>query len=255
MQLKTNAFKAALKSGPAQIGYWVGTGDPYVTEIFASTGFDWLLLDGEHGPNDLRSVLSQLQAMAAYPTHPVVRPVKGDAAILKQLLDVGVQNFLIPMVETAEQAQALVRATRYPPAGIRGVGTALARASAWKQIPDYLQRANDEICLLLQVESATALEHLDAIAATDGVDGVFFGPADLAASMGHLTDPGHPDVKAAIDDGIRRVQAHGKAAGILMLDEQRAHHYLDLGARFVAVGVDTISIVGAAKAVLGKYRS
>ncbi|MDN5842211.1 MAG: 4-hydroxy-2-oxoheptanedioate aldolase [Alcaligenaceae bacterium] len=254
MEMKTNAFKAALRSGPAQIGFWVGTGDPYVTEIFASVGYDWLLIDGEHGPNDLRSTLGQLQAMAGHTSQAVVRPVKGDAAILKQLLDIGAQNLLVPMVESAEQARALVAATRYPPAGIRGVGTALARASAWKQIPDYLERANAEICLLAQVESATALKDLDGIAATEGIDGVFFGPADLSASMGHLTNPGHPDVQKAIDEGIKCVQSHGKAVGILTTNEGLAHHYLELGARFVAVGVDTISMVTSAKSLLEKYR-
>lgn len=250
----TNHFKRALRGSQPQIGFWTGNADPYVTSIFASTGYDWLVIDGEHGPNDLRSILGQLQAMAAYPTAPVVRPAKGDATTIKQLLDVGAQNLLIPMVETAQQAAELVAATRYPPEGIRGVGSALAYASRWKQIPDYLKRANDEICLLVQAESITAIDNLDAIAATEGVDGVFFGPADLGASMGYLHDPANPAVQEAVLDGMRRVLAHGKAAGILTTNREFAQRCIDIGAQFVAVGVDTLLMTQAAKQLLASYQ-
>lgn len=252
--MKKNPFKAALQANKQLIGCWVGTASPYLTEIYASIGFDWLALDGEHGPNDLRSILGQLQAMAGYDSAPVVRLPHGDATRIKQLLDAGAQNLLIPMVESAEQAAALAAAMRYPPQGVRGVGTALARASQWKQIPDYLQRANEEVCLLVQAETVTAMEHLEEIAAVDGVDGVFFGPADLAASMGLILEPGHPSVKAAVEEGMKLVLSKGKAAGILTADKAFAQRCLDLGAQFVAVGVDTLMIVNSARALLQQYR-
>lgn len=252
--MKKNPFKQALQANQQLIGCWVGTADPYVTEIFASVGFDWIVLDGEHGPNDLRSILGQLQAMAAYDTAPVVRPVCGDAAMLKQLLDVGAQNLLVPMVDTAEQAAALAAATRYPPQGIRGVGSALARASRWKQVPDYLQRANEEVCLLVQAETVTAMDNLEEIAAVDGVDGVFFGPADLAASMGQILDPGNKAVQQAVEDGMKLVLSKGKAAGILTTNQAFAQRCLDLGAQFVAVGVDTLLMTNSAKGLLDRYR-
>ncbi|MFA5664514.1 aldolase/citrate lyase family protein [Castellaniella sp.] len=252
--MKPNAFKQALRSNQAQIGLWAGTADPYVTEILAGTGFDWLVIDAEHAPNDLRTILGQLQAMAPYPTAPVVRTPSADPAGLKQLLDIGAQNLLIPMVDTAEQARALAAATRYPPQGTRGVGTALARAARWKLIPDYLQRANDEICLMVQVESVRALENLEAITAVDGVDGVFFGPTDLGASMGHIHDPGNPAIRQAVEDGMRTVLSMGKAAGVLTTSQAFAQSCLALGAQFVAVGLDTLLIIDAAKALLEKYR-
>lgn len=252
--MKKNPFKEALRANKQLIGCWVGTASPYLAEMYASIGFDWLALDGEHGPNDLRTILGQLQAMAAYDTAPVVRPPHGDATRLKQLLDVGAQNLLIPMVDSAEQAAALVAATRYPPQGMRGVGTALARAAQWKQVPDYLQRANEEVCLLVQAETVAAMDHLEEMAAVEGVDGIFFGPADLAASMGHLLEPGHPDVRRAVEDGIKLVRSKGKAAGILATDKAFAQRCLDLGAQFVAVGVDTLMIVNSARALLGQYR-
>lgn len=249
-----NFFKQALQAGRAQIGLWVGLADAYAAEALAGTGFDWLLLDGEHAPNDVRSVLAQLQAVAPYPVHPVVRPVIGDAALIKQYLDVGAQSLLVPMIETAEQAERTVAATRYPPRGVRGVGSALARASRWSQIEDYVSRADDEMCVLVQVETRKGLDSLDAIVRVDGVDGVFFGPADLSASMGLLGQPGHPDVQAAIEDGIRRVRAAGKAPGVLSTDHATARRYLDAGAQFVAVGIDTSLLVRAARELAAKFK-
>lgn len=254
MQMQPNPFKRALQDGPPQIGLWVGLADPYVAELLASTGYDWLLLDGEHAPNDVRQVLAQLQAMAPYASHPIVRPVQGDVALIKQYLDVGAQTLLIPMVETAEQATRMVAATRYPPRGIRGVGSALARASRWGQVDGYLHKADDEMCVLVQIESAKALEQLDAIAAVEGVDGVFFGPADLSASMGHLGRPTEPAVQQAIAEGIARVRRAGKAAGILSADPALARSYLDMGAQFVAVGVDTTMMVRAARELLRAFK-
>ena len=249
-----NPFKHALAGRRPQIGLWLGLADAYCAEICAGAGFDWLLIDGEHAPNDVRSTLAQLQALAPYPAAPVVRPPVGETHLIKQYLDLGVQTLLVPMVDTPEQARQLVQATRYPPQGIRGVGSALARASRWNAVPDYLARANDEICLLVQVESRRGLEHLDEIAAVDGVDGVFIGPADLSASLGHLGNPGHPEVTAAIEDALTRTIRAGKAAGLLSADERLARRALDLGATFVAVGVDTTLLARAARTLAASFR-
>jgi 4-hydroxy-2-oxoheptanedioate aldolase len=253
MDMMRNGFKRALQAGRPQIGLWLALANAYGAELLAPTGFDWLLLDAEHAPNDVRSVLAQLQATAAYPVHPIVRPVSGDPALLKLYLDLGVQTVLIPMVDTPEQAAAAVAATRYPPQGIRGVGSATARASRWNQIPDYLAHANDEVCVLVQAESVSALHHLAAIAAVDGVDGVFFGPADLAASMGLLGKPLDPAVQAAIEAGIAIVRKTGKAAGSIMSDPRMARHYLDLGVTVMAVGLDTSLLVDAATALAAAF--
>ena len=239
MEIKQNAFKAALKNSErAQIGLWLGLADPICAEICAGAGFDWLLIDGEHAPNDVRSILAQLQAVAPYPAHPIVRPVSGDVQLIKQLLDVGAQTLLIPMVETADQARLLVSAMRYPPVGIRGVGAALARASQWNRVTNYLHEANDQMCLLVQVETRLGLKNLDAISAVEGVDGVFIGPSDLSAALGHLGRPSHPDVQQAIENAIGRIRASGRAAGILTTDDAQARRYLSLGCNFVAVGLD-----------------
>ena len=254
MQTPVNTFKAALAQPAAQIGLWLGLADPYAAELCATAGFDWLLVDGEHGPNDLRSMLAVLQAVAAYPAHPVVRVPQGDAALIKQVLEIGATTLLVPMVETAEQARQLVRATRYPPQGMRGVGSGLARSSRWSAYPRYLQDANDQVCLLVQVETAAALEQVEAIAAVDGVDGVFIGPADLSASMGYLGQPGHPSVRAAIEQALARILAAGKAPGILTLDEALARHYISLGCRFVAVGVEATMLAQATRALASRFK-
>ncbi len=250
-----NPFKAALTQKQSQIGLWLGLADPYCAEICAGAGFDWLLIDGEHAPNDVRTTLSILQAVAPYPVSPVVRPPVGEVHLVKQYLDLGVQNLLVPMIDTAEQARRMVAATRYPPQGIRGVGSALARASRWNAVPDYLHRANDEICLLVQAETKMALDNLDAILEVDGVDGVFIGPADLSASLGHLGNPGHPDVVQAIEGAITRIVAAGKAAGILSADEKLSRRYLELGVTFVAVGVDTTLLARGARALAQSFKA
>lgn len=233
-----NSFKTALNEGRKQIGLWLSMASPYSAEMCATAGFDWLLIDGEHAPSELQTTLSQLQAVAPYAAHPIVRVVQGEPSRIKQLLDIGVQTLLIPMVETAEQAKAMVSATRYPPEGIRGVGSAVARASRWNARPDYVHQANEEVCLLVQVETVKALENLESICAVDGVHGVFIGPADLAASMGHLGNPGHPDVQAAIEKAIEMIKSSGKSVGTLTGDVAQAKRYLALGAQFVAVGIE-----------------
>ncbi|OWJ91622.1 2,4-dihydroxyhept-2-ene-1,7-dioic acid aldolase [Pseudomonas sp. A46] len=254
MQLPINTFKQRLQSGQPQIGLWLGLADAYCAELAANAGFDWLLLDGEHAPNDLRSLLAQLQAIAPYPAQPIIRPPIGDAALIKQLLDIGAQTLLVPMVESAEQAAGLVRAMRYPPAGIRGVGSALARASRWNSIPGYLDRADEQMCLLVQIENLDGLANLDAIAAVDGVDGVFIGPADLSAAMDHRGNPGHPEVQAAIEGAIARIRRAGKAAGILSADPGLARRYLSLGASFVAVGVDTTVLMRGLQTLAAAFK-
>ncbi|UWF60479.1 4-hydroxy-2-oxoheptanedioate aldolase [Brucella sp. 2716] len=255
MPAPRNQFKAALKQGRAQIGLWQALANPYTVEICAGAGYDWLLLDGEHAPNDVPLLVSQLQAMAGSTSHPVVRPPVGETWIVKQLLDIGAQTLLIPMIESREQAEAMVKAMRYPPHGVRGVGAALARASAFNRIPDYLQTANDEVCLLLQVESRAGLANLDAIATTEGVDGVFIGPADLAADMGYLGKPGAQEVQDAVRDALQRIIGHGKAAGILTGDLSLARHYLDLGATFVAIGNDVTLLANATTRLLADFKT
>lgn len=250
-----NSFKAALKRGEQQIGLWLAMADSYSAEICAGSGFDWLLLDGEHSPLDLRTMLAQLQSVAPYPAHAVVRPPTGDPVLIKQMLDIGAQSLLIPMVETPQQAEMLVRATRYPPHGFRGVGAGIARAARWGRVGDYLDRANDEVCLLLQVETRTGLDNLEAIAATEGVDGVFLGAADLSASLGHIGQPQHPEVVAAMERAIATILAHGKAPGLLATDESVAAGYLAQGARFVAVGVDALLLVKATQDLARRFKA
>jgi 4-hydroxy-2-oxoheptanedioate aldolase len=255
MKIPRNTFRDALRAGTPQIGLWVGLADANAAEALAGTGFDWLLLDGEHGPNDPRSVLSQLRAVAPYPVHPVVRAVQAEVALVKQYLDIGAQTLLLPMVDSAEQAGLMASAMRYPPEGIRGIGGSLIRASRWNQVDDYLEQANDQMCLLVQAESVQAMGDLEAIAATEGVDGVFFGPSDLCASMGLRGKPSHPDVQKAIVDGIATVRRAGKAAGVLAVDRAMARLYLDAGALFVAVGVDTTLLVRAATELANAFRA
>jgi 4-hydroxy-2-oxoheptanedioate aldolase len=214
---------------------WQALASPYTAELCAGAGFGWLLIDGEHAPNDLPLILAQLQAIAAYDVEPVVRLPVADTVLVKQHLDIGPRTLLLPMV----------RATRYPPHGVRGVGSAIGRASRWNRTPRYLAEAANEICLLLQVESVSGLQNIEAIASTEGVDGVFIGPSDLAAALGHLGDPAHGEVQPAIEQAIGRVRAAGKAAGILMADEAFARRYLDLGASFVTVGTTSPSSHGA----------
>jgi 4-hydroxy-2-oxoheptanedioate aldolase len=258
MQNPINPFKQALREKRPQIGLWVGLADHYTTEICAGAGFDWLLIDGEHSPNDLRTILQQAQVIAAYPqSHAIARVPVGHGnvgtALIKQYLDLGIQTLLVPMVDTPQQAADLVRATRYPPHGIRGMGG--ARASRWGRIPTYAKEANEQICLLVQAETREALANLDAIAATEGVDGVFIGPADLSAALGHVGNQTHPEVQAAIKDAIACIHKAGKAAGILWPDETLAREYLDLGTEFVAVGLDTNLLMKATSALAAKFKS
>ena len=249
-----NLFKQALAAGELQLGSFLGLADAYSAEVMASTDFDWLLIDGEHGPNDIRTILAQLQVLAGYPVQSVVRPADHSSATIKRLLDIGAQSLLIPMVESSEQALKLVQAIYYPPAGIRGVGAGMARAARWNAVPDYLAQADDTICLVAQIESPAGLADIEAIAAVDGVDGLFLGPADLAASMGYLGQPGHSEVRGAIELAIPKIRAAGKAAGIYCGDPQLAEQYRALGVSFMLIGADTMLLRSAAGAQLKRFR-
>jgi 4-hydroxy-2-oxoheptanedioate aldolase len=247
------AWKQALAGGRPQIGMWVASAAPLLAEICAGAGLDWLLIDSEHALNNLVTIAPQLQAVASYPVTPVVRPPTGDAVQIKQLLDAGVEVLLVPMVESGAQAEALVAATRYPPAGIRGVGSALARASRWNRMADYLTVADEGISLLLQVESQAGVDAIADICAVDGVDGVFIGPADLAASLGHLGQPEHPDVVAVVEKAIATIVASGKAAGVNAFAEPLARRYLSLGATFVLVGADLTLVARGSETLAERY--
>lgn len=250
----TNHFKKKLKT-EQQIGLWVGLADAYGTEIAANAGYDWLLIDGEHAPSDLRTTLSQLQSIAAYPSQAVVRPPIGSVQLIKQLLDIGAQTLLIPMVETVEQAQLMVKAVRYPPEGIRGVGAALARATRWNSIPDYYATAHENICLLIQIESVEGIKNLDEILKIDGIDGVFIGAVDLSATMGYQGNSNHPEVQKTVIDAIQRIRKAGKAAGILSTQHDVTQKYIELGTEFVAVGVDTSVLMNSLRELLSKYKN
>ena len=254
MPVPLNPFKKALADGGMQFGCWLGLADAFSAELMGQAGFDWLVVDGEHGPNDLRSILSQLQVLAATDAHPVVRLPVGETYMIKQVLDAGAQTVLVPMVESADQARQLVRDVTYPPHGDRGVGYALTRASKFSTIADYGTTADAQICLLVQVENLRGLAALDDILAVEGVDGVFIGPADLAADMGHMGNAAHADVQAAIMDALRRIQAAGKAPGILSTRDEMTNDAIAAGAQFVAVGADILLLGNAARALAKKWQ-
>lgn len=260
-----NRFKERMAAGDIQIGLWSVLADGYAAEILAGCGYDWLLLDAEHGPNDLRSVLAQLQGIAAAGSllgdqvhdlsQAVVRLPQGDTALIKQYLEIGVQNLLIPMVNTAEQAAELVRAVRYPPHGVRGMGSGLGRSSRWGRLTDYVQAAGDDICLVVQIETAQALANLDKIAATEGVDGVLFGPADLAADLGYRDQRTHAEVTRAIRQGIETARRAGIPSGIMLTDVAAAQDWLNSGITFAGVGVDSSLLIRAADDLLEQFRA
>lgn len=233
---------------------WVTSGSQVNAEIAAGSGLDWVLIDGEHAPLSLADIQGQLQAIAAYSATPVVRVPANDQVVIKQYLDLGAQNLLVPMVHTAEDAAEAVRALRYPPAGVRGVGSALARGSRWNRVENYLTRANDElVSLIVQIESAQAVENAQAIAETDGVDAIFIGPSDLAASMGVIGQQGHPDVVAYVRRAIEAGRAAGKPVGINAFDPKLAHGYLDAGIDFILVGADVAILARQSEALAAQY--
>lgn len=253
MPAPLNILKQRLAAGTVSHGIWLGLADSYTAEIAATAGFDWLLIDGEHAPNDIRSLSAQLAVVRASGSAAIVRLPDDDPAKIKQALDIGAQSLLIPLVDSAEQAARAARACRYPPEGFRGVGSALARASDFSAIPDYLTTANAEICLIVQVETRAGLAALDEILTVEGVDGVFIGPADLAADMGHLGDAEHPEVRAAILDALARIRAAGKAPGILTLEPGFIAECEAAGATFVGVGIDVLLFAGALRSLAARH--
>jgi 4-hydroxy-2-oxoheptanedioate aldolase len=251
--MQRNTFKHNLAAGKLQIGLWSSLCSNIATEIIGDSGYDWILLDTEHSPNEIPDLVGQLQGMQASPTTPIIRPAWNDAVLIKRCLDIGAQSLLLPYVQNAEEARAAVAATRYPPHGIRGVSVA-ARASRYGRTPGYLTKANDEICVLVQVETRSALGELEAIAEIEGVDGVFIGPSDLAASLGHVGNPQHPDVQKAIKNAVERLTAVGKPAGMLTGNEEEAKRYIDWGYKFVAIGSDVGLLAKHADALLKRFK-
>lgn len=253
MEMPVNALKRALKAGELQIGCWLSLGSPAAAEICAGAGFDWVLVDMEHAPNDLQAVHQQLHAIAGHTVSPLVRAYWNDTVLIKRLLDVGVPSLLIPYVQNADEARRAVQAVRYPPRGVRGV-SASSRANQFGRVKDFFRHADDEICLILQVETRAALAQIEEIAAVDGVDAIFVGPQDLAADFGQIGNPGHPDVQAAIADALKRIAATGKAPAILAFNEADAKRWIEHGARFVAVTSDLFLLARATEGVVRAYR-
>ena len=254
MDVPANNFKRALKAGKPQIGLWCSLSSHFAVEVVAGSGFDWLLLDTEHSPNELPMVLSQLQAAAPYATHPVVRVPWNDMVTIKRYLDIGAQSILIPYVQSEEEARNAVAYTRYPPEGLRGVaGT--TRATRFGRVKDYARRAHEELCVLVQIENRAGLESLERIAAVEGVDGVFIGPADLHASLGYPGETANPEVMPIIDDAIRRISHAGKAPGVLTGVEGDARRWLQCGGLFVAVGADLGLLARESEKLAAKFKS
>lgn len=245
MPAPVNALKAALAKGELQCGLWLALASPAVAEIAGNAGFDWCLIDAEHGPNTLTTITAQLQALSATPAHAVVRVPMGEDWMLKQVLDLGAQTVVVPMVNTAQQAAQAAAAVRYPGKGVRGLGAVLARASGYGEIVDYVSSANDQICLFVQIESAQAVAEIDAIAATEGVDGIFVGPADLSADMGFVGQPDAPEVVAAIDHVYARTKAAGKFVGTVTFDPGAFASEHRKGVEFLGLGGDSLLLAQA----------
>jgi len=253
MELPANAFKLAIAAGRPQIGLWCSFPTHHTVEVLAQSGFAWLLLDMEHSPNDMGTLHTQLMATAGGTATPIVRPPWNDMVLIKRCLDVGAQTLLLPYVQTQQEARNAVVYTRFPPDGLRGVASS-TRAAGFGRIKDYLNRAHNEICVLVQAETRKSLDNLEAICSVDGIDGVFIGPNDLAADLGHRGDIPHPDVQQAIADAIKRIRSCGKAPGILV-GEADAQRMLDLGALFVAVGADAGVLRTAADALAMRFKT
>ena len=253
-QTPPNQFRRDLLAGQRLIGCWTSLANPITAEVLGLAGFDWLLLDGEHSPNDVTTFIPQLMALKDSASAPVVRPPWNEPVIIKRLLDAGFHNLLIPFVESAEQAKNAVAATRYPPAGIRGLSVS-QRNNRYGTVPDYFATINEHIAVMVQIESRAGVEAVDAIAQVDGVDGIFVGPGDLSAALGHLGDPGHPDVQKVIRHLFDRAKANGKPSGTLAPAEADARRYLEWGATFVAVGSDLGVFRNATQALRDKFKS
>jgi len=253
MELPKNSFKHGLARGELQIGLWCSLCSNIAAELVSHSGYDWLLLDTEHSPNEVPDLLAQLQAVATGTATAIVRPAWNDAVLVKRVLDIGAQSVLLPYVQNEDEARRAVAATRYPPKGIRGV-TASGRAARYGRVADYLKRADEEICVLVQAETRVALDNIEAIAGVEGVDGVFIGPSDLAASLGHIGQPGHPVVQAALKEAVDRLKRSGKPAGILTANEDEARRYIEWGYLFVAVGSDIGLLAKNADGLAKRYK-
>lgn len=254
MEIRKNKVKALFQEGKSTFGIWNGLTNTYAAEICAGAGFDWVLIDAEHAPFDLQSILANHQAMSSHDSGIIVRPPSDDPVFIKQLLDAGIQSLLIPVVETVEQAQTLVKAITYPPKGIRGVGSALSRAAQWKRVPDYFEKVQDEICLIVQIETVKGMQNINAICELEGIDGVFIGPADLAASMGMLGQPMHDDVRAEVRRGLGIIKESGKVAGTLAVKEDVIKEYQEAGATFIGIGLDLVILAKATEELAKKYK-
>lgn len=253
MDIRTNHFKRAIMDGKSQIGFWCSLASHISVEILAGSGFDWLLLDTEHSPNEIPQVYSQLQAVMENDTHPIVRPPWNDMVIIKRYLDAGVQTLLIPTIQTREEAEQAVAYTRYPPRGVRGFASG-SRSSRFGRIDDYHNRCEAEICVLVQIETRLGLENLEEITTVEGVDGVFIGPGDLAADLGYLGQTGHPEMRKTIEDAIRRIRGLGKAAGILTGNEDEINAYKKAGSVFTAVGSDSGLLARGSEKLAAKFK-
>jgi 4-hydroxy-2-oxoheptanedioate aldolase len=253
-EFQRNAFKHAIAAGKLQIGLWSSLCSNIAAEIISDSGFDWILLDSEHSPNEIPDLFGQLQAVARGTATPIIRPAWNDAVLAKRALDIGAQTLLFPYVQNADEARRAVASTRYPPEGIRGVSVA-SRASRFGRTPGYLTKANSEMCVLVQVETRSALDQLEAIASVEGVDGIFIGPSDLAASLGHLGNPQASDVQKAIQGASKRLKELGKPAGILTGNAEEARRYMDWGYLFVAVGADVGLLAKNADALAKKFKT
>ena len=248
-----NRFRQDLIAGKRLLGCWASLGSPITTEVLGIAGFDWILLDAEHAPNDVLTLVPQLMALKDSRSAPVVRPPWNDTVVIKRLLDAGFHNFLIPFVESADEARRAVAATRYPPAGVRGVSVS-QRSNRYGSVPDYLKTINDNIAVMVQIESSAGVSAAAEIAAVDGVDGLFIGPSDLAAAFGHLGNAGHTDVQQAMTRVYAAGKAAGKAIGTLAPVEADARRYLEMGATFVAVGSDLGVLRMGTQALHDKFR-
>lgn len=249
------AFKTRLAEGKPLLGLWQALANNYAADICARAGFDWLLFDGEHSPNTAQTLLAQLQAIAPYPSEAIARVPAGDPVSIKQYLDIGFTTLLVPMVDSARQAEDVVAACRYPPRGIRGVASATARATGFGLDPAYLREVADRVTVIVQIESRSALDDIDAIAAVDGVDALFIGPADLSASLGHLGNPGHAEVQEAIAHAKARIDAAGKPAGIFALSPEDARRRIGEGFRFLSIGTDIGILLKGAQGLVSAINS
>jgi len=255
MEIRKNKVKEFFKQGKSTFGIWNGLSGSYAAEICAGAGFDWVLIDGEHAPLDLQTILLHHQIIAGHDCGIVVRPPSDDPVFIKQLLDIGVQSLLIPVIETVEQAEQLVKAISYPPKGIRGVGSALSRAAQWKRVPDYFEKVQDELCLIIQVETVKGMQNIETICQVDGIDGVFIGPADLAGSMGMLGQSMSDEVRAEVRRGLQIIKNYGKVAGTLAVRQDVIAEYQEAGATFIGVAVDSVLLAKATTAVADKYKN